>query len=68
MTCGVYTTNSVEACEHVFRDCKSEIVVVENKQQLEKILKCKENNIPIKKIIQYKGQVEDNENGLVISV
>ena len=52
----------------VFRDCKSEIVVVENKQQLEKILKCKENNIPIKKIIQYKGQVEDNENGLVISV
>jgi hypothetical protein len=52
----------------VFKDCKSEIVVVENKHQLDKILKCKENNIPIKKIIQYRGQVDIDYNGLVISV
>ena len=65
MTCGVYTTNSVEACEHVFRDCKSEIVVVENKQQLEKILKCKEKNIPIKKIINLL-QIINNMSNIII--
>ena len=64
----MYATNTAEACEFILKDTNAQIVVVENKQQLEKILKCKNNNIPIKKIIQYSGSVENNQNGLVMSV
>lgn len=66
--CGIYTTNSAEACELVFRDCKSQIVVVENKQQLDKVLECIRNGVPIKKIIQFTGEVQNNMNGLIMSV
>lgn len=65
--CGIYTTNTSEACEYILKDSKSQIVVVENKQQLDKILKCKER-LPIKKIIQYSGTIENDYDGLVISV
>jgi long-subunit acyl-CoA synthetase (AMP-forming) len=65
--CGIYTTNTTEACEYILKDSKSQIVVVENKQQLDKILKCKEK-LPIKKIIQYSGTIENDYDGLVISV
>jgi long-chain-fatty-acid--CoA ligase ACSBG len=64
VSCGIYTTNSVEACEFIFNDTKSEICVVENKQQLDKILKCK---VKFKKIIQYNGVIEDSMNGLILS-
>jgi long-chain-fatty-acid--CoA ligase ACSBG len=67
ISCGIYTTNSTETCEFIFSDTKSEIIVVENKQQLDKILKCKNIN-NIRKIIQYTGTVENSMNGLVISV
>jgi long-chain-fatty-acid--CoA ligase ACSBG len=65
--CGIYTTNTSEACEYILKDSKSQIVVVENQQQLDKILKCKDK-LPLKKIIQYSGTVENNHGGLVISV
>jgi len=65
--CGIYTTNTTEACEYILSDSKSQIIVVENKQQLDKILKCKER-LPIKKIIQYTGTIENDYDGLVISV
>jgi long-chain-fatty-acid--CoA ligase ACSBG len=63
--CGIYTTNSAEACEYVLTDSKSRIVVVENKIQLDKILKSKDRTNLIK-IIQYTGTVENNHDGLVI--
>ena len=65
---GIYTTNTPEACEHVINDSKSQIVVVENKDQLRKILKIKHNCKYLKSIVQYTGDVEDSHNGLVISV
>lgn len=65
--CGIYTTNSPEACEYVLNDSKSRVVVVENKQQLSKILKII-NNTNVRLIIQYTGQVDDDNNGLVIDV
>lgn len=67
VACGIYTTNSAEACEFILKDSGSEIVVVENKDQLEKILKCKDK-CNLKSIIQYKGEVENNHNGLVMTV
>ncbi len=66
--CGIYATNSPEACEYVLKDSKSQIVVVENKMQLLKILKAKEKGLQIKKIIQYSGPVENGFDGLVIDV
>ena len=68
ISCGIYTTNSVEQNEIILRDSGSKIVIVENKQQLEKILKCIENNCEIARIIQYQGVPENNYNGLVMSV
>ena len=35
---GIYTTNSPEACFYVANDCEANVIVVENKQQLSKIL------------------------------
>ena len=33
--CGIYTTNTAEACKFILEDSKAQIVVVENKQQLD---------------------------------
>lgn len=65
--CGIYTTNSKESCEFILDDTQSKIIVVENKQQLDKIISCKQVN-SLKKIIQYSGVPENDHNGLVISV
>ena len=65
--CGIYTTNTAEACEFILNDSKSEIIVVENQQQLDKILKSKDK-CSIKKIIQYTGKIENRHNDLVMSV
>lgn len=35
---GIYATNSPEACQYVASDSKSNIIVVENQKQLDKIL------------------------------
>jgi len=35
---GIYTTNNPEACQYVCNDANCNIVVVENDQQLQKIL------------------------------
>lgn len=65
--CGLYTTNTAETCMYALKDTQCEIVVVENTEQLDKILKyhaeCK-----IKSIIQYSGAIKDSLNGLVITV
>ena len=36
---GIYTTNSPEACHFVAENCEANVMVVENKHQLHKILK-----------------------------
>ncbi len=67
VSCGIYTTNSVETCEYIIKDSGTRIVVVENQILLEKILKCKET-CDIDVIIQYSGDVKDSYNGLVKTV
>jgi long-chain-fatty-acid--CoA ligase ACSBG len=65
--CGIYTTNTAEACQHILDDCKSQIVVVENKVQLAKILKLKDV-VSLRAIIQYSNEpIENTYNGLVMS-
>lgn len=65
--CGIYTTNSPEACEYVLKDSQAPIVVVENAYQLNKIVSSK-NRTNVKKIIQYSGPVTNDFGGLVIDV
>lgn len=59
---GVYTTNSPEACKFVLEDSKTSIVVVENKVQLDKILKVWDQLPNLKAVIQYTGELEDKSN------
>lgn len=38
LAAGIYTTNSPEACQYVATNCEADVLVVENKKQLDKIL------------------------------
>ncbi|KAJ8304976.1 hypothetical protein KUTeg_018559 [Tegillarca granosa] len=58
---GIYTTNSPEACEFVAGNCEANIVVVENNQQLQKILKVWDNLPHLKAVIQYTGEVAERK-------
>lgn len=53
---GIYTTNSAEACQHVLEDSSANIVVVENENQLKKILKVRSELPHLKAIVQYSGE------------
>lgn len=52
---GIYTTNSPEACQYCAEHSKANIIVVEDKKQLEKILKIRQNLPNLKAIVQYDG-------------
>lgn len=52
---GIYTTNSPEACQYCAEHSKANIIVVEDRKQLEKILQIKQNLPNLKAIIQYSG-------------
>ncbi|XP_043968787.1 long-chain-fatty-acid--CoA ligase ACSBG2-like [Gambusia affinis] len=58
LAAGIYTTNSAEACHYVASNCEANILVVENQQQLEKILKVKSQLPHLKAIVQYDGELE----------
>ncbi|KAM6216712.1 LOW QUALITY PROTEIN: long-chain-fatty-acid--CoA ligase ACSBG2 [Rhynchocyon petersi] len=50
---GIYTTNSPEACQYVINDAKVNVLLVENYEQLQKILS--DRMKIVKAIIQYKS-------------
>uniref|UniRef100_A0A1B6E357 long-chain-fatty-acid--CoA ligase n=1 Tax=Clastoptera arizonana TaxID=38151 RepID=A0A1B6E357_9HEMI len=52
---GMYTTNSPEACQHCLEGSKSNICIVEDSKQLDKILAIKDSLPHLKTIIQYSG-------------
>ncbi|XP_032380556.1 long-chain-fatty-acid--CoA ligase ACSBG1 [Etheostoma spectabile] len=52
---GIYATNSPEACQYVASDSKANIIVVENQQQLDKILQIRDSLPHLKAIVQYSG-------------
>ncbi|XP_060536801.1 very long-chain-fatty-acid--CoA ligase bubblegum isoform X3 [Cylas formicarius] len=53
---GIYTTNSPEACQHCAEVSRANIIVVEDDQQLQKILSIKANLPKLKTIVQYTGE------------
>ncbi|KAM9096685.1 long-chain-fatty-acid--CoA ligase ACSBG2 isoform X1 [Sarcophilus harrisii] len=56
---GIYTTNSPEACEYVLNHSQTNILVLENETQLQKILQIKEKLSHLKAIIQYRGKIKE---------
>jgi len=65
VSCGIYTTNSPEACKYVIENVECQIVVVENTQQANKILTVVDSLPGVKAIVQYNGEPTDSR---VISV
>ncbi|XP_065885757.1 long-chain-fatty-acid--CoA ligase ACSBG2-like [Dysidea avara] len=57
LSTGMYTTSSPETCHYILENCKANIVVVENKEQLDKILEIRHMLTHLKAIIQYKGEL-----------
>uniref|UniRef100_A0A8C6UI25 long-chain-fatty-acid--CoA ligase n=1 Tax=Neogobius melanostomus TaxID=47308 RepID=A0A8C6UI25_9GOBI len=57
LAAGIYTTNSPEACQYVAANCEANVVVVEDKKQLDKILQVKDQLPHLKAIVQYKGDL-----------
>ena len=53
---GIYTTNTAEACLHCAINGQADIIVVEDRKQLEKILAIKDQIPTLKAIIQYSGK------------
>jgi long-subunit acyl-CoA synthetase (AMP-forming) len=66
---GIYATNTAEVCNYIINDCKAKVLVVENKQQIEKLLFGRDKSY-FKKIIQFNNTepIDDDYNGLVCSV
>ena len=56
---GIYTTNSPEACHYVAENCEANVIVVENDQQLQKILKIRDQLPHLKAIVQYSGELKE---------
>ena len=55
---GIYTTNSAEACHFVAENADCNILIVENDQQLQKILKVRDRLPHLKAIVQYSGTIK----------
>jgi len=53
---GIYTTNTAEACLHCALNSQANIIVVEDRKQLEKVLEIKDQIPSLKAIVQYTGK------------
>jgi long-chain-fatty-acid--CoA ligase ACSBG len=65
---GIYATNNPEACKYVALNATCNVIVVENNQQLKKILQIWEELPALKAVVQYTGEVaEKRENVYSVS-
>ncbi len=55
LSCGIYTTNSPPACKYIAENCRTNILVVEDEKQLEKILAVRGELPHLKAIVQFLG-------------
>lgn len=58
---GIYTTNSPEACQYSAEVSRANIIVVEDEQQLEKIISIRANLPKLKAIVQYSGEPKHSD-------
>ncbi|KOB78464.1 Long-chain-fatty-acid--CoA ligase ACSBG2, partial [Operophtera brumata] len=55
---GIYTTNSADACYHCLVSSRANIVAVQDKKQLDKILSVRDKLPLLKAIVQWEGTVD----------
>ena len=61
---GIYATNTPEAVEYVAKHSEANVLVVENNQQLQKVLQIWDNLPALKAVVQYTGEVAERRNGV----
>ncbi|XP_071425048.1 long-chain-fatty-acid--CoA ligase ACSBG1 isoform X2 [Pithys albifrons albifrons] len=61
---GIYTTNSPEACQYIAHDSKTNIMVVENQKQLEKIMQIWDHLPHLKAVVLYKDSIAERHPNL----
>ncbi|XP_069482845.1 long-chain-fatty-acid--CoA ligase ACSBG2-like isoform X2 [Ambystoma mexicanum] len=61
---GIYNTSSSDACLYVAKNSASNILVVEDHQQLEKILQIEEQLPHLKAIVQYRHELKEKRPNL----
>lgn len=61
---GIYATNTPEAVEYVAMHSEANVLVVENNQQLQKILKVWPNLPCLKAVVQYTGEVAERKDNV----
>ncbi|XP_034354066.1 long-chain-fatty-acid--CoA ligase ACSBG2 [Arvicanthis niloticus] len=62
---GIYATNSAEACQYVIKQANVNVLIVENDQQLQKILSIPPDKMEtVKAIVQYKLPLLENSTNL----
>ena len=58
--CGIYTTNNADICKFIMNDCNCQFMVVENDEQLKKIISIIPDVPHLKAIIKYIGTVSED--------
>ncbi|XP_069482568.1 long-chain-fatty-acid--CoA ligase ACSBG2-like [Ambystoma mexicanum] len=61
---GMYFTSSADACLHVAQHCVANILMVEDHQQLEKILQIQDQLPRLKAIVQYRHELKEKRPNL----
>uniref|UniRef100_A0A8D2DRH0 long-chain-fatty-acid--CoA ligase n=1 Tax=Sciurus vulgaris TaxID=55149 RepID=A0A8D2DRH0_SCIVU len=65
LSVGIYATNSADACQYVITHAKVNVLLVENDQQLRKILSIPPSKMEtLKAIVQYKPPMKEKSNNL----
>ena len=60
IACGIYATNSSEACYYIANDCNINIAIAENKAQVAKFLQVRDRLPHLKAIVQYSPENVDH--------
>ncbi|KAJ0394622.1 hypothetical protein P43SY_000005 [Pythium insidiosum] len=54
---GIYTTNGPEACQYISEHCKAKVVVVENREHLDKYILIADQLPHLKALVMWSGEV-----------
>jgi long-chain acyl-CoA synthetase len=66
-TVGIYLTNSPAQCQYILEHAEAPICVVENRDQLKKILAVKDQLTKLRRIVLISGDTEASDGDLVIT-
>lgn len=61
---GIYSTNNADACKYVALNSQCNVIVVENNQQLKKILQVWDDLPDLKAVVQYTGEVAEKRDNV----